>query len=43
MHNVGKLFHLHETVHFDRLGSAHPVHIIAGQINQHNMLCPILE
>ena len=41
MNNMAKLLQPHEMVYFDRLGVANPVHVVASQVNQHDMLCPI--
>jgi hypothetical protein len=41
MDDVAKFFQPHQMIHFDRLGLADTVDVVAGKVNQHDMLCSI--
>lgn len=43
VHDVTELFDLHQTVDLDRLGLADAVDIVASEVNEHDVLCSILE
>ena len=41
MDDVAEVLHSHQVIHFDRLGLADTVDIIAREIHQHDMLSSI--
>jgi hypothetical protein len=42
MYNMAELFELHESIDLDSLRLACPIHVIAGKVNKHDMLSPVL-
>jgi hypothetical protein len=42
MDHMAELFQPHKFIDLDCLGLADPIDIVSGEVNQHNMLCPVL-